>query len=255
MSEAMLAQTIEYTDADAQRTEAYLVVPTSGQEVGPRRGGVIVIHHFPGYDRGTKEIARRIADLGYDVILPNLYTRESADPVEAAEIVRAARGIADARLVATVAGAASYLRALDSSNGKVGVIGYCSGGRHTVLAACNVALDAAVDCYGAYVTGTPPVDFLLNITNLVDQLENLSCPLLGMFGNDDTAPTAAHVDDLAQRLDALGKPYEFHRYDGAGHAFFAVDRPAAYRAEAAADGWEHIATFFAAHLALGAARG
>jgi len=58
-----------------------------------------------------------------------------------------------------VGGAAEYLRSLPTSNGKVGVIGYCSGGRQSVLAACNLDLDAAVDCYGAFVTGTPPEGF------------------------------------------------------------------------------------------------
>ncbi len=77
-----------------------------------------------------------------------------------------------------------------SSNGKVGVIGYCSGGRQSVLAACNLDLDAAVDCYGAFVVGTPPDGFPLQVTNLVDQLPNLRAPLLGLFGKDDQYPIA-----------------------------------------------------------------
>ena len=82
----------------------------------------------------------------------------------------------DEQLVGDVAGAAAHLRSLPSSNGKVGVIGYCSGGRQSVLAACNVDLDAAVDCYGAFVTGTPPDGFPLKVTNLVDQLPEPALP-------------------------------------------------------------------------------
>ena len=83
--------------------------------------------------------------------------------------------------------------------------------------------------------------------NLVDQLPNLRCPLLGLFGNEDKTPSPEHVDELERLLTEHGKPYEFHRYDDAGHAFFSVDRPA-YRVAAANDGWERIADFFAAHL-------
>ena len=113
---------------------------------------------MPGYDRATKEIVRRFAELGYDAICPNLYWREApgAAPDDAAATARAHGGVPDERLVGDVGGAAAYLRALPTSNGKVGVIGYCSGGRQSVLAACNLDLDAAVDCYGAFVTGTPP---------------------------------------------------------------------------------------------------
>jgi carboxymethylenebutenolidase len=150
-------------------------------------------------------------------------------------------------LVGDVAGAADYLRALPTSNGKVGVIGYCSGGRQSVLAACNLELDAAIDCYGAFVTGTPPEGFPLQVTNLVDQLPNLRAPLLGLFGNDDQYPTPEHVDELDEILNREGKAHEFHRYDGAGHAFFSADRPS-YRVEAANDGWERIEAFLKTHL-------
>ena len=213
------------------------------------RGGVVVIHHMPGYDRGTKEIARRFAELGYDAICPNLYWREApgAAPDDAAAKARAEGGVPDARLIGDVEGAASYLKSLPTSNGKVGVIGYCSGGRQSVLAACNLDLDAAVDCYGAFVTGTPPEGFPLQVTNLVDQLPNLRAPLLGLFGLEDKYPTPEQVDELEQIISDNGKEFEFHRYEGAGHAFFSVERPS-YNVEAAADGWERIRAFYSKHL-------
>jgi carboxymethylenebutenolidase len=136
---------------------------------------------------------------------------------------------------------------LSTSNGKVAVIGHCSGGRHAVLVACNVDVDAAVDCYGAYVTGTPPADYVLKVTNLVDQLPGLRAPVLGLFGNEDKSPSPEQVDEFEHILKDLDKPYEFHRYDDAGHAFFAVDRPS-YRVDAANDGWERIAAFFNQYL-------
>jgi carboxymethylenebutenolidase len=214
------------------------------------RGGVVVIHHLPGYDRETKEFVRRFASMGWNAVCPNLYSRQApgASPDDAAAAVRAEGGIADEQLVDDVAGAAAYLQSLGTSNGKVGVIGHCSGGRQSFLAATSLDLDAAVDCYGAFVTGTPPEGFPLRVGPIVDRTPQLSCPLLGLFGNDDKYPSPEHVDELEQALKDAGKDYEFHRYDGAGHAFFSVDRPA-YRVEAALDGWSHIERWFSTHLA------
>jgi carboxymethylenebutenolidase len=97
------------------------------------------------------------------------------------------------------------------------------------------------------VTGTPAPDYPLKVTNLVDQLPNLRCPLLGLFGNEDSYPSPAQVDELEQILRDNGKTYEIHRYDDAGHAFFATNRPS-YRVAAANDGWERIEAFYATHL-------
>src|ERR1700761_8995332 len=245
MSDSLTADTIQITGHGDDLVEAYIARPAGD---GPR-GGVVVIHHMPGYDRATKEITRRFAEMGYNAICPNLYAREApgAAPDDAAATARAQGGVPDDRLIGDVGGSAEYLRALPTSNGKVGVIGYCSGGRQSVLAACNLDLDAAVDCYGAFVTGTPPEGFPLKVTNLVDQLPNLRAPLLGLFGNEDKYPSPEQVDELDEILTRENKPHEFHSYEGAGHAFFPVDRPS-YNVAAANDGWERIETFYTTHL-------
>jgi carboxymethylenebutenolidase len=245
MSDSLCAETIRIGGHGGDEVEAYLASPVGDGS----RGGVIVIHHLPGYDRATKEMVRRFAELGYVAICPNLYWREApgAAPDDAAATARAKGGVADEQLVGDVAGCAGHLRSLATSNGKAGVIGYCSGGRQTVLAACNLDLDAAVDCYGALVVGTPPEGFPLKVTNLVDQLPNLRAPLLGLFGKDDSNPSPEQVAELDEILTANDKPHEFHSYDDAGHAFFAVDRPS-YRVAAANDGWERITAFFSTYL-------
>jgi carboxymethylenebutenolidase len=211
---------------------------------------VVVIHHMPGFDVGTKEIARTFAVHGYNAMLPNLYWREApgASPDDAAATARAAGGVPDERLVGDVAGAAAYLKGLPTSNGKVGTIGYCSGGRQSFLAAVSLPLDAAVDCYGAFVVGDPPAGMPLKVGPIVDKTPDLSCPLLGLFGADDKYPSPSEVAELEAALKAAGKTYEFHTYEGAGHAFFSVNRPA-YRPEAAVDGWQKIFTFFGKYLA------
>jgi carboxymethylenebutenolidase len=247
MYDAILAETVTIRGDGGDEIEAYLARPMSP---GPH-GGVVVLHHMPGYDVQTKEITRTFAVNGYNAVMPNLYHREApgASPDDAAAAARARGGVPDARLVGEVAGAAAYLRGLTSANGKIGVIGYCSGGRQTVLAAVSLPLDAAVDCYGGYVTGNPPENSPMRAVGPLKHLiKDLSCPLLGLFGVEDAAPSPAHVAELEQELKAHDKTYEFHSYDGAGHGFFSVNRPS-YRPEAAMDGWNHIFTWFGRYLA------
>ncbi len=129
------------------------------------------------------------------------------------------------------------------------MVGYCAGGRQSFLAACSLPLDAAVDCYGAFVTGTPPEGYLLQVAPIVGMTPQLNCPLLGLFGQEDKYPTPEHVDELAAALTEHGKTYEFHRYEDAGHAFFAVNRPS-YRPEAAMHGWDRIWDFFGRNLSV-----
>jgi len=244
MSDAFLSQTITIGTEDGE-IEAYAALV---QDSAPR-GGVVVIHHMPGYDLPSKEIVRRFASMGYNAVMPNLYHRDApgAEPDDAAAAGRAKGGVPDERLVIDVTAGAAYLRALPNFNGKVGTIGYCSGGRQSVLAAIEVDVDAAVDCYGAFVTGVVPEGFPLKVQPLGERVKGVRCPILGLFGKDDQYPTPEQVAELEQLLKDGGKDFEFHSYEGAGHAFFAVDRPS-FRPEAAKDGWAKIAAFYGKHL-------
>jgi carboxymethylenebutenolidase len=246
MDEALTAETISIAGHGGDEIEAYLARPEGVASFG----SVVVIHHMPGYDSATKEIARKFAAYGYAALMPNLYHRDApgASPDDAAAAARAKGGVPDERLVGDVGGAADYLRALDGANGKVGVIGYCSGGRQSFLAACSLPLDAAVDCYGACIVNAPPEGMPLKVKPIVGLSESLSCPLLGLFGADDKFPAPEETAELSKVLEGLGKEHEFHTYDGAGHAFFSVNR-AAYRVEAANDGWEKIWDFYGRYLA------
>jgi carboxymethylenebutenolidase len=145
-------------------------------------------------------------------------------------------------------GAIRHLRALRQLNGKVGIIGYCSGGRQVYLAACSLkGIDAAVACYpggvGAGATGlTPrqPVDPL-------DLTKDLSCPLLGIFGKEDKRPSPEHVAKIEEALQKFGKAHELVSFDGAGHSIFATDR-ADYRPLVAQDGWTKIFDWYGKHI-------
>ncbi|BBZ71592.1 dienelactone hydrolase family protein [Mycobacterium paraseoulense] len=243
--DAIRAETIIVTGHGGDEIEAYRATPLAEGA----RGGVVWIHHMPGYDRETKEFVRRLAVSGYHAVAPNLYSREApgASPDDAAAAARAAGGVPDDRLVGDVAGAVEHLRTLPGANGRFGVIGHCSGGRHAYLAACSLQFDAVVDCYGAFIVEDPPEGMPKTMKPILELAPNLSCPLLGLFGLDDRFPSPASVAALDEKLNTLNKPHEFHSYAGAGHSFFSVDRPA-YRPEAAVDGWRRIDAFFATHL-------
>src|SRR3954453_24114467 len=146
MYDATLAETVRFPGANGDLLEGYAARPLDSSP----RGGVVVIHHLPGYDRETKEFVRRFAVMGYNAVCPNLYTRiaPGASHDDAAAAARAQGGVPDDQVIGDVAGAAAYLRALSNSNGKVGVIGHCSGGRQSFLMSTALPLDAAVVCYG-----------------------------------------------------------------------------------------------------------
>ncbi|HYZ21300.1 MAG TPA: dienelactone hydrolase family protein, partial [Rhodopila sp.] len=157
--------------------------------------------------------------------------------------------IPDAQMVGDTAAAVAWMRAQKENNGKVGVFGSCSGGRHTFLYACHTkSIDAALDLWGGRVVMSKEELNPKQPVAPIDYTKDLSCPLLGLFGNEDRAPTPEQVDQHEAELKKYGKTYEFHRYDGAGHGFFYYDRPM-YRIEQALDGWKKVFAFLQKHLA------
>lgn len=243
----MSCELVTITGHGNDAIEAYSARPTSD---GPHPS-VVVIHHMPGWDEWTLEVARRITHHGYATLSPHLYARFGpGDPDDVAAKARAAGGARDEQVMGDIAASADFLRAQAGANGKVGVIGFCSGGRQAYLAACRVdGLDAAVDCWGGSVVVDDPSQLSAQQPVApIDLTAQMSAPLLGIFGNDDRNPTPAQVDRTEAALMEHGKTYEFHRYDGAGHAFFHWGRPDAYRGEQANDAWGHVFAFFARHL-------
>jgi carboxymethylenebutenolidase len=241
------SELVSFKGHNGDTGEAYYAWPTRPGKFP----GVVVIHHLPGWDEWITEVVRKFAHHGYAAIAPHLYFRDGpGSPDDMGARVRAAGGIADAQMVGDVSGCVDFLRAQSNSNGKVGVIGFCSGGRQSYLAGCTIpGLDAVVDCWGGNVVVDDKK--LLDAKKPVapiDLTEKMTAPLLGIFGNDDQNPNRDHVNRTEEVLKKLGKNYEFHRYDGAGHAFFNTARPA-YRPDQAADGWSKVFAFYKKHLA------
>jgi carboxymethylenebutenolidase len=243
--DGMLSETVRLHGHEGDLIDAYVSRPLGS---GPFPG-VVVIHHMPGYDESTKEITRKFAHHGYAAIMPDLHFREGKGSPEAnSSSVREAGGMPDDRTLGDVEAAGAYLRTLPYHNGKIGVIGYCSGGRQVYLTACRLSgFDAAVDCYGGGVTAPPEQLSERQPVAPVDFTESLSCPLLGLFGKEDKRPSPDDVARTEEMLKHSNKVYEFHSFENAGHSFFSVDRPS-YRQQAAVEGWKLIFNFFERYL-------
>jgi carboxymethylenebutenolidase len=245
MYEGMLAETITMPGFKGETINAYFARP-----LGPGPfPAMVVIHHMPGWDEWYREATRKFAHHGYATLSPNLYYRDGhGSPDDVAAKVRAAGGVSDDQVVGDLEGAMKYLRSLPYVNGKVGIFGTCSGGRQAFLAACQVkGFDAVIDCWGGRVVMTQEELTPKAPVAPIDYTKDLSCPLLGLFGEEDRNPTPEQVALHEQELKKYGKNYEFHMYPKAGHGFFYYDR-SAYRQEQAVDGWKKIVAFLETHL-------
>jgi len=245
MYEGMLAETITITGANGDMINAYYARP-----LGPGPfPGIVVIHHMPGWDEWYREATRKFAHHGYAALSPNLYFRAGHDtPENVAAKIRAEAGVPDEQAVGDIAGAMRYLRSLPNNNNKVGVFGTCSGGRHAYLAACRIqGFDAVVDCWGGRVV--MPEEALVEKTPVapIDLTQYLSCPILGLFGEEDTSPSPDQIALHEAELNKYGKKFEFYMFKNAGHGFFYHHRPN-YRQEQAVEGWKKIFAFLNQNL-------
>ena len=243
----MTCENVTITGDGGTPITAYVAKPAG---TGPFPG-IVLVHHMPGWSELYIETTRRFAHHGYIAICHNLYERTGnadANPDDIAAKVRAEGGISDAQMVGDTAAAVKWMRSQSNLNGKVGIFGSCSGGRHALIyASQRKDVDACADLWGGRVVMSK--DELNPKTPVapIDMTKDLSCPLLGIFGNEDRAPPPDQVNQHEAELRKHGKVYEFHRYDGAGHGFFYWHRPI-YRPEQAMDGWSRVFAFFGKHL-------
>jgi carboxymethylenebutenolidase len=238
------SDTIQYPSADGTAINAYFSRPAASGTYP----GVIVIMEACGLNDHIKDVADRFAQNSFLAIAPDMYTREgSPDETNMDSVIKTMFSVPDAQAMADLDSAALYLKGQSDSNGKVGAIGFCSGGRYTLMLGCTSSnVDACVDSAGGFIiqdehTEQRPV-------SPIDLVQHLGCPLLALFGEEDPNPSPAHAERLQAELDKHGKTYEFIMYRNAGHAFFADYRPS-YRAAAAQDMWHRVLGFYGKHLA------
>jgi len=243
--EGVLAETIPMQGFQGDWINAFFARPL-GKGPFPT---IVLVHHMPGWDEWYKEVTLRFAYHGYAALTPNLYFRTGhGSPEDVAAKARAAGGVPDDQAVGDLAAAARLLKALPNGNGKVGIFGTCSGGRHGYLTACREPIfDAVVDCWGGRVVMKPEELSKMQPVAPLDYTKDLAAPLLGLFGEEDFGPTPEQVAIHEAELKKLGKNFEFHMYPNAGHGFFYHHRPA-YRQEQAADGWAKTFAFLEKYL-------
>jgi carboxymethylenebutenolidase len=239
----MIAEVVGLRGHNGDPIEAYVARPTGP---GPHPS-VIVMHHGPAWDEWSKEVTRKLAHNGYAAICPNLFSRHGLGDwkgsSDRAHAVGEPLATPDVQVVGDSEACELYLRDQPWSNGKVGVIGFCSGGRLAYMLACKQpTLNAAVDCWGGFVKVMPGQTHPQK-PEAFDMTSEMTVPLLGLFGNEDANPSPEQVDLTEAELKKFGKEYEFHRFDGAGHGFFATERPT-YRVQQAIDGWKLVFDFY-----------
>jgi carboxymethylenebutenolidase len=214
--------------------------------------GIIVIHEAFGLVEHIRDIARRFANIGYNALAPDLYARAGgpSNPNDMATVMPVMFGKRDTEAVQDLEAAAARLRALPGATGKIGAIGFCSGGRQTLLFACNSSkVDAAVDCWGGFIDRATPdaAHSPERPTPVLNYVSQLHCPLFGVFGEEDQNPSVALSEDLKRRADAAHKDVTIKVYKNAGHAFLADYRPS-YREGPATELWADAVAFFDKHL-------
>lgn len=244
--DAIQAETVRVIGHEGDEIPAYVARPLGP---GPY-SAMVVLHHAPGWDEGTKEKVRTFATHGYIALAPHLHYRDGgpdSSPDDAAAATRAAGGVPDVRCLGDVEGSIRYITSIQGWNRKIGSIGYCAGGRQTYIVAANLKIGAAVVCYGGGIVRKPERLSLNSPIAPIDMTEDISCPVLWLSGSEDKNPSPQEAIEVEETLKKYGKQSEFVIYDDAGHSFFDVDK-SAYRQPAATDGWSRIWKFLAANL-------
>lgn len=211
-------------------TSAFVAWP-SGREAGP---AVIVIHEWWGLNGQIREVARRLAQQGYVAIVPDLYHgRVASDAERAHELMR---GLLDDVALTDLDATVSWLRSEPRvGRHKIGVVGFCMGGRVAELLALHSAEPAATVMF----YGPPEID--------PTQLVKLRAPLQGHFGGEDQGIPLQRVEMLRAGLMEARKPVDIHVYAGAGHAFMNDARPS-FHPDAARQAWARTLAFFQKYL-------
>ena len=233
--QAIVADMVRFRINDGLSAPGYLARPAAAG----KHPGVVVIQEWWGLDDHIQDVARRFAQEGYVALAPDLYHGKVAE--EPDEARKLAMEMDRVRAVREIGYSAQHLVDSDYVAGdQVGVIGFCMGGGLTLLTACKSRLVAAA---AAFYGGNP---------RPIEQLGNIACPVLAIYGEEDRPLWPAAADQLKSELDRYKKPLEMHSYPGAPHAFFNDSRPQIYRQEAAQDAWAKALAHFQKHLPIAA---
>ncbi len=248
------AEELSFPGAGGTQVNGYLARPADAAS----HPGMIVIHEAGGLGDHIRDVTNRFANIGYIALGVDLYTREGGPPDTSDVPAMMARlfAMSDATALGDLEGAADHLRSLDGVSARIGCIGFCMGGRYTLLFACaSDKLNAAIDCWGGFIHRSTP-DEATTEARPTPPLQMVSsqpsCPLLAAVGAEDQNPSPALGAELREAalqspIGKEGQEVKVDVYEGAGHAFFADYRPS-YRPEPAAKLWAEIVPFLSRHL-------
>jgi carboxymethylenebutenolidase len=219
------------------------------QGAGPHPG-ILLAQHIPMGHAGlendpfTLTTAQRFADNGYIVAVPFIFHWwPKGDPLE-----KKREESRDDWIVADMKAGLAVLKQQQGIDAeRIGVVGHCWGGRVAWLAACHARFAALATFYGGNIRKALGAG---NVAPL-ELTPHITCPVIGFYGNNDTNPSPQDVDDYSAALKAAGIPHEFHRYDGAGHAFQNFPMPERYNQAASDDAWVKVLDFLARTLKPG----
>ncbi len=223
-----------------------LYAPDAG---GGPRPGVIVLHDVWGLHEPYHAIGKRLASAGFVALALDLYARgeKPGSPADMPGVMKFLHRLPDRRVLADVQAAIGFLHARPEVAGrKIGLTGFCMGGKYAFLAASRCrGLAAVVPWYGMLHAAS--LDDA-NPEHALDAIDDVRCPVLALFGAEDALIPLADVDALRARAAKAALPVEVVVYTGAGHAFANETRADVYRPEAAADGWRRALAFLAREL-------
>jgi len=246
---AIIGEDLTFAGSGGVQVNGYLAQPA---DADPALAGVIVIHEAMGLNEHIRDVTNRIANLGYVTLGVDLYTREGGPPPmgDMPAMMKRLFSMSDETVLGDLEGAADFLRGRPEVSERVGCIGFCMGGRYTLLfAGASDRLNAAVDCWGGFIDRATPDEPTTpeRPTPPLQLAEKLSCPLLAAVGAEDQNPSPELAAQLRERAAASGQEVKVDVYEDAGHAFFADYRPN-YRPDAAARLWAEIVPFLRQHL-------
>ena len=227
------------TQSDGSTMPMYISTPQEGGAFP----ALVVMQHQGGVDEFLQRTAERLAQAGFIAAAPDLYHRDGPDCKD--DLVTRRSRLSDRRIINDIAAVVSFLqRHAGADANRLGIIGFCMGGRLAYLgAAANPAFKAGV----AYYPGNTFRAWGRDLPSPFERSRDLGCPIQGHFGADDGNPSPADMARLDEELNKHNKPHEFYSYPNAGHAFLDFTKES-YRKHADEASWPRTLEFLARHL-------